>query len=286
MKTELLEYICLFCYRIGQLLETLGTLQDQQNEHYGFVQTVGEDQVIPPAEEELIDASDLQSGTAAFRVDHLTYGPPKSSVILCRNLSFQLECGVNILVTGDSGCGKSSLLRVINRLWTSVTGHIDSFLPAEAKSILYLPQKPYFTNGSLREQIMFPLTDENFVPGDDKMYDYLDKVGLKGVVERTGGLDAGQDWNWYNELSPGEMQRLSFVRLYYHKPPFAILDEATCQVNHDMEDTLYTFCAELNIIVLSVGHRSSVRKYHDLELRLDGVGGWSLTPITDDVINP
>ncbi|CAG5116571.1 unnamed protein product, partial [Candidula unifasciata] len=109
--------------------------------------------------------------------------------------------------------------------------------------------------------------------------DYLKSFRLTGLLNRLGGLDATTDWNWYDELSPGEMQRLSFVRLFFHHPPYAILDEATSQVSEEMEQLLYKTCFELKITVMSVGHRSTIRPYHDMELKLGIDGAWSLNPI-------
>ena len=64
---------------------------------------------------------------------------------------------------------------------------------------------------------------------------------------------------------------------------FAVLDEATSQVGLEMERKMYSLCAELGISVLSVGHRDSLRQYHDIELNVDSECGWTVRPIVNTV---
>lgn len=77
-------------------------------------------------------------------------------------------------------------------------------------------------------------------------------------------------------LSPGEVQRLCFLRVLYHRPQFAILDEASSALSNDVEAALYTLAAKAGITVISVGHRNTLRQYHHSLLSLDGSGGWRL----------
>lgn len=80
-------------------------------------------------------------------------------------------------------------------------------------------------------------------------------------------------------LSPGEMQRLSFIRLLYHKPSMAFLDEATSALDLEMERVLYAAAVSSGITLFSVGHRASLRPFHQRQLVLNGDGSWSLEPI-------
>ena len=63
----------------------------------------------------------------------------------------------------------------------------------------------------------------------------------------------------------------------------AVLDEATSQVGIAMEHQLYTICARLNITILSVGHRDSLRRFHQLELHIGDSGTWQLQPIDSSI---
>ncbi|PVD26028.1 hypothetical protein C0Q70_13696 [Pomacea canaliculata] len=264
-------------HRIGQLFEVLATLTEDQKEH--------RNSLCRPYSESFQEGSNSvreMTTRYAFEMEGVTYGPPKSSIVCCRGLTLQLKPNSNILVTGDSGCGKTSLIRIISGLWRSYQGSVNLGAGRIPQEIMYLPQKPYLTNGSLWDQIVFPSSETEVIPDDYKIYQYLSAVGLDPLVERIGGLDKDMDWNWHDELSPGEMQRLSFVRLFFHHPPFAILDEATSQVSEDMETILYQTCADLHITLLSVGHRNSIRRFHDFVLHISNDGGWTFQPLSND----
>ena len=83
-------------------------------------------------------------------------------------------------------------------------------------------------------------------------------------------------------LSPGEVQRVCFLRVLYHRPQFAILDEATSALSTDVEAVLYTLARHANITLISVGHRRTLRRFHDQLLMLDGEGGWTISQLLHD----
>lgn len=112
---------------------------------------------------------------------------------------------------------------------------------------------------------------------DERILHFLELAGLSDLLVRTGGLDQQVDWNWYDILSPGEMQRLSFARLFYLQPRYAVLDEATSALTEEVENELYCTCAQLGMTLVSVGHRTSLEKFHSWILKLSGRGRWELT---------
>jgi putative ATP-binding cassette transporter len=193
--------------------------------------------------------------------ENLTVQTPNYQKTLVENLSLSLQPGQGLLIMGDSGCGKSSLLRVLAGLWNSGTGVI---VRPELEEMLFLPQRPYMILGTLREQLIYPNAKVNM--SDEKLAQVLKKVNLSDLGERFGGFDVEQDWS--DILSLGEQQRLAFARLLVTKPKYAILDEATSALDVNNEEHLYSLLVETETTFISVGHRPSLKKYHQVILNL------------------
>ncbi len=215
-------------------------------------------------------------------MDGATYKAPGRSEPLVKELNLRLRPNESVLITGTSSSGKTSLLRVIRGLWKLNRGTMRSTNAPGPHGALFLPQKPYLTDGTLREQICYPLSvDLDLTTNEEteQLLHYLNWMNLGNLLDRIGGLDRPADWNWYDVLSPGEMQRISFIRLLYHRPSMAFLDEATSAVDTEMETLLYNAAVERGITLISVGHRSSLRMFHRWHLRLEGNGAWFIEPI-------
>eukprot|EP01139_Manchomonas_bermudensis_P010009 Amastigsp_a339828_62.p2 type:complete len:677 gc:universal Amastigsp_a339828_62:2048-18(-) len=198
--------------------------------------------------------------------------------VLIPSMSFEVKHGMNVLVCGPNGCGKSSLFRMIAELWPLFGGRMTK--PKGEGALFYIPQRPYLTLGSLRDQIIYPQTLEQFRKdgrSDDELVELLRAVSLEYVIDREGGFDTVQ--NWADVLSGGEKQRVAMARLFYNRPQFAILDECTSAVSVDVEGLLYSRCREEQITLFTVSHRKSLWQYHDYVLRFDGRGNYDFTPI-------
>ncbi|GFG33861.1 hypothetical protein Cfor_11055 [Coptotermes formosanus] len=182
--------------------------------------------------------------------------------ILVNELTFEVRSGVNVLVCGPNGCGKSSLFRVLGELWPLFGGTLTK--PPRGK-LFYIPQRPYMTLGTLRDQVIYPHThDEVLHRGktDSDLASYLERVKLSYLLSREGGWDAVADW--LDVLSGGEKQRIAMARLFYHHPQFAILDECTSAVSVDVEGSMYRYCREVGITLFTVSHRRSLWKHHEV----------------------
>uniref|UniRef100_A0A8C1D697 ATP-binding cassette, sub-family D (ALD), member 4 n=1 Tax=Cyprinus carpio carpio TaxID=630221 RepID=A0A8C1D697_CYPCA len=220
----------------------------------------------------------------AFVLDRLSYKSPVSEELLVKDLTLKISQGTHMLVVGNTGTGKTSLLRVLNGLWEACNGSVEMTTCFGPRGVLFLPQKAYLTDGTLREQVIYPLKDIYPSSGsidDERILKYLELVGLSNLLSRIGGLDTKVDWNWYDVLSPGEMQRLCFARLFYLQPKYAVLDEATSALTEEAEGQLYKACKQLGMTLISLGHRSTLKKHHDIMLRLCGGGQWELTKLKE-----
>ncbi|XP_037918924.1 ATP-binding cassette sub-family D member 3 [Hermetia illucens] len=197
--------------------------------------------------------------------------------VLVKELSFEVSSGMNVLVCGPNGCGKSSLFRILGELWPSWGGKVTK--PPRGK-LFYIPQRPYMTLGTLRDQIIYPHTRDEMIrrgKSDADLLKYLEVVQLTYLQLRDNGLNAIEDW--IDVLSGGEKQRIAMARLFYHSPQFAILDECTSAVSVDVEGTMYQYCREAGIALFTVSHRKSLWKHHEYYLQFDGRGGYEFGPI-------
>jgi len=175
-----------------------------------------------------------------------------------------------------------SIVSFLLQLWPLHGGVLTK--PA-ASQIFYIPQKPYMTLGTLRDQIIYPdsIADMRRKGLADKdLLELLDKVQLTTLLQREGGFDAVQDW--IDVLSGGEKQRIAMTRVFYHKPQFAILDECTSAVSVDVEGYMYEYCKTVGTTLFTVSHRKSLWKYHDFCLYLDGRGNYDFKPIDENTI--
>lgn len=192
--------------------------------------------------------------------------------VLVRKLSFTVHPGDHLLIVGPNGCGKSSLFRILGGLWPVYGGTVKK---PNFENIFYIPQRPYLSRGTLRQQVIYPdSTPEMLAKGisDADLYDILSIVEITSVVDRPGGWDAEEEWR--DVLSGGLQQRIAMARLFYHRPKFAILDECTSSVTLDIEKVMYETAKDLNITLMTVSHRRSLWKYHKKILQFDGQGGY------------
>ncbi|KAI0080024.1 adrenoleukodystrophy protein [Panus rudis PR-1116 ss-1] len=197
--------------------------------------------------------------------------------VLVKSLSFYVKPGQHLLIVGPNGCGKSSLFRILGGLWPVYGGVVRK---PPASEFILIPQRPYLSLGTLRDQVIYPHSKADMEARgitDNDLLDILSMVNMANIVEREGGWDAAREWR--EALSGGDQQKIAWARLFYHKPKYAVLDEATSLVPPDMEGLMMQHATELGITLLTVSHRPSLWKYHSIILQYDGQGGYVFTKL-------
>lgn len=189
-----------------------------------------------------------------------------TSPLLKIALNIKILKNERFLVCGPSGCGKTTLLRCLAGLWTKGSGKIlwneCHYGYDKGNRIMFLPQKPFNFQGSIKQQIVYPEASSSDEAQDDLL--------LQGILDQsqlgslTSQLYTVKDWS--KVLSVGEQQKLAFARIIYHQPNLVLLDEATSGLDLFSEDLMYELLNRHNIAYLSAGHRPSLLKYHNKKL--------------------
>jgi putative ATP-binding cassette transporter len=184
---------------------------------------------------------------------------PGRTVVQDASLSF--APGDAVLVQGPSGCGKSTLFRAAAGIWPY--GHGEVRMPSDA---MFLPQRPYLPNGSLREALAYPNPPNTY--GDEAL-----RTALRGahLPHLSNALD--EQATWSQRLSPGEQQRLAIARALLRQPRWLFADEATSALDEATEAPLYDQLREMTAGrgggLVSIAHKPSIHRFHNQVIQFE-----------------
>ncbi|KAJ3569340.1 hypothetical protein NPX13_g6116 [Xylaria arbuscula] len=218
----------------------------------------------------------IQKGFDGVRLEHVPIAAPglwpQGGEELLESLSLIVRRGEHLLISGPNGVGKSAIARILAGLWPVYRGLISRPKSIGEDGIMFLPQRPYLSIGTLRDQVIYPDGELDMRlkrKSEDDLKRVLDAAKLGYLPDREGGWDTRKEWK--DVLSGGEKQRIGIARLLYHEPQYAIIDEGTSAVSSDVEGLLYETCKERGITLITISTRASLKKYHTFNLAL-GLG--------------
>jgi len=180
--------------------------------------------------------------------------------MLLAGINITVESGDHLLIIGPSGSGKSTLFRAIAGIWPFGAGQVR--LPCDFRA-LFLPQRPYFPLGTLRQMVTYPGAPDTFT--DAQVRAALEATDLGGLTER---LDEQQ--NWAQQLSGGEQQRVAIARALLHRPGWLFLDEATSALDEPSQAQMYQLIRDSlkDTTIISIAHRKALADFHGKVLDL------------------
>ena len=271
--------------RMMYSLKDLSELAGHTSRVYALVSTlhrVHANAYYPPrgTSAELFSLADVQGtihkGYDGVRLENVPLVAPAvnplPSTEIVDSLSFVVHSGQHLLISGPNGAGKSSVARLVAGLWPVYRGLVSRPRTIGTDGIMFLPQRPYLSIGTLRDQVIYPHSEMDMRDSgrrDRELSRVLEEVRLGYLPDREGGWDVRKEWK--DVLSGGEKQRMAMARLMYHEPRYAFIDEGTSAVSQDVEGLLYEKAKEKGITLITISTRASLKKYHTFNLTL-GLG--------------
>lgn len=215
----------------------------------------------------------IPSARIGVEIKDMTFGYTDETVL--ENVNLRISPGEFVAIIGESGIGKTTLIRIIMSFMSNIRGNVTFFNEkgdleranaATRKFISYVPQGNTLFSGTVRENIRMGKLDAT----EEEMYEALKLAsGYEFVMGLPKGIDTVIGERGHG-LSEGQAQRIAIARAFLRKAPFLILDEATSALDEKTELEVLQGLKELSPrpTCLIITHRKSILPYCDRELQI------------------
>ncbi|KKR31394.1 MAG: hypothetical protein UT63_C0072G0015 [Candidatus Gottesmanbacteria bacterium GW2011_GWC2_39_8] len=264
-RGDILVYSILFLSITGPLREIHRILDQahessiQVNDLYNLLEQKNDSSFFS---ESSVIINKQRKDNPVLSINKLSFSYPGKEKYILDNIDLEINPGEKIGIAGASGCGKTTLVKIILKLVHGYSGSIYLFgknlkeLTREeiAEKIAYVPQKPYIFSGTIEENIVY---GSNRSVQEKEVIKAIKLAGLyEEIMDVLGGLDGNVTENG-NNLSGGQRQRLAIARLVLKSPEILIFDEATSALDNRNEALIQKNIEDYfkNKIMITVAHR-------------------------------
>ncbi|WP_105131060.1 ABC transporter ATP-binding protein [Streptococcus suis] len=238
MLVALINYLLQILVELVKMIMVVSTL----NQTYISAQRIQEvfDQTSEDVESSLpkVVSEDKE---IIFSVRHLSFSYPKSAEESLSDIAFDLRKGQFMGIIGGTGSGKSTLVDLLQALYSVSTNQLSLFIDGKSpknlkewrQRIAIVPQQAQLFAGTIRSNLSLGLEEIS----DSDLWSALEIAQAKSFIEDKGGLDSPVEAFGKN-FSGGQRQRLTIARAILQKAPILILDDATSALDYLTESRL------------------------------------------------
>ena len=239
--------------------------------------------LIYTSKDNLKPPRDSIKGKIEFKNIKFAYPDDKGQKPVLNGLNLVVEAGQKVALVGESGCGKSTTVNLIERLYEPIDGEVllDGINVKEynleyLRSLIgYVKQEPVLFNKSIRKNIIFGREEKLRELGDidDLLKEACTDAYIKDFIEKKQSKYDYHVGIKGNKLLPGQKQRVSIARALIAKPKIIILDEATSSLDHQAEEKVQIaldLINKKNITTIIIGNRLNIIKNADMIYAIKG----------------
>ncbi|MFM0773661.1 ABC transporter ATP-binding protein [Streptococcus suis] len=238
MLVALINYLLQILVELVKMIMVVSTL----NQTYISAQRIQEvfDQTSEDVESSLpkVVSEDKE---IIFSVRHLSFSYPKSAEESLSDIAFDLRKGLFMGIIGGTGSGKSTLVDLLQALYSVPTNQLSLFIDGKSpknlkewrQQIAIVPQQAQLFAGTIRSNLSLGLEEIS----DSDLWSALEIAQAKSFIEDKGGLDSPVEAFGKN-FSGGQRQRLTIARAILQKAPILVLDDATSALDYLTESRL------------------------------------------------